>query len=167
MVKTFLAAAIPMAIVIWSLETRRLGRWPKVSLCSLGLLLLGVVGFVTTDHMFLGGEPWHDRSPWKEGLLLLTMLVGMAVRSLDEAIEIRRQRIAKLRKQGKLRRKPKLLLDRWDFSRPFLVSVPTFGGLLSQVGEQTLGWVVVVLAFQTGFFWQTILKKSEPKLEAE
>jgi hypothetical protein len=35
----------------------------------------------------------------------------------------------------------------------------TFGALLTQVGESKLTVAVIVLAFQTGFFWQTIIKQ--------
>jgi hypothetical protein len=48
-----------------------------------------------------------------------------------------------------------------------LFSVMTFGALLTQVGESRLTVAVIVLAFQAGFFWQTILKQpSEPRDEA-
>jgi hypothetical protein len=53
------------------------------------------------------------------------------------------------------------VLDPWDFSRPFLVSVATFGGLLSQIGDRRLDWATLALSFQTGFFWQTLLKRKQ------
>jgi hypothetical protein len=54
-------------------------------------------------------------------------------------------------------------VDRWDFVYPMLFAVPTFGALLSQIQAQALASTHVVLAFQTGFFFQTILKRGESK----
>lgn len=159
----FIALGVPVGILIFSLRPGQQHKAVRIAGTLLGLVMLLAVGFFLLGPKLLSGDAWYERSPWKEGLLLLTMLSGMAARSLDQAIEIRSQRIAKLRAAGKLRRKPKLPLDPWDFSRPFLVALPTFGGLLGQIGDQAMGWVLVVLAFQTGFFWQTVLKKSEPE----
>ncbi len=159
-----LILAAPVALILWSLEKPRLGRGFRLLLISVGAVLLGVAGYSSVGPQFLGDGSWYDRSPWKEGMLLLAMLVGMAVRSLDEAIEIRSQRIAELEKKGELKEKPKLDIDAWDFFRPFLVSVPTFGGLLSQVSEEDFSFVVMALAFQTGFFWRTILEKNETRI---
>lgn len=158
----FIALGIPIAILLFALRPGERSKPLRIVGILLGLIFLFGVGYFLLGPTLLTGDAWYERSPWKEGLLLLTMLFGMAARSLDQAIEIRSQRIAKLRAEGRLRRKPKLPLDPWDFSRPFLVALPTFGGLLGQAGEQTMGWVLIVLAFQTGFFWQTVLKKSEP-----
>lgn len=158
----FLSLGIPVALLLWILRSSRVGKTLRIVGVLLALVLLVGAGLFIASPTVLSGDPWFDRSPWKESLLLVTMLIGMAARSLDQAIEIRSQQIAQLRAAGKLRRKPRLPLDPWDFSRPFLVALPTFGGLLGQIGDQVMGWVLLVLAFQTGFFWQTVLKKSDP-----
>lgn len=159
----FVSLGLPLALVFWTFRSPQVGKSLRIGATLLTALLMTTVAFLISPPTFLGpGDSWHGRSPWKEGLLLLAMLSGMAARSLDQAIEMRSQQIEQLRAAGRLRRKPKLHLDAWDFSRPFLVALPTFGGLLGQVAEQTLGWALFVLAFQTGFFWQTVLKKSEP-----
>ncbi len=168
MAMTFLLLGVPVALLIWTLGSGGPRAWWlrwTLRLTAVALLAVGIV--VSRGPIMLSDVSWFDRSPWKESVLLLTMLAGMAARSLDQAIEIRSQRIAQLRAAGKLRRKPKLRLDRWEFSRPFLVALPTFGGLLGQIGAQALGWVLVVLAFQTGFFWQTVLTKSDPSKAGE
>ena len=109
--------------------------------------------------MFLGEVAWYDRFPYREIILFLIMLTGMVARTLTLAIERRRKVIAQLSEGGAQFEKPGLDLDVWEFSYPFLVSVLTFGGLLSQIGDEQLSLLVLVLAFQTGFFWQTVLKR--------
>jgi hypothetical protein len=99
------------------------------------------------------GAHWVDESPFRELLLFALMLSGMAARVLSLAIERRGAA-----KDNKL---PPVTVDRWEFVYPMLFAVPTFGALLSQVQAETLTLVNVVLAFQTGFFWQTILKRGE------
>ena len=157
----FLALGIPLAFVI--LGTRAEGPSVRFGLIITGVLASLLVAVYLGEETFLSSTPWYQESPWKEGILLFAMVLGMAARSLDQAIELRRERISELEKsEGEsLEEKPKLTLDPWDFSRPFLVALPTFGALLSQVDGEVLSWMLVVLAFQTGFFWQTILKRSQ------
>lgn len=158
----FVILGLPLALLFWVWRRPQLGKWLSIGAAAAALLLVAGIAYFLSPPPRLGPDDWFEQSPWKEGLLLLAMLVGMAARSLDQVIELRSQEIAQLRAAGKPRRKPKLRLDPWDFSRPFLVALPTFGGLLGQISDQLLGWALVVLAFQTGFFWQTVLKKSEP-----
>jgi hypothetical protein len=121
----------------------------------------GVVAFVVTAVFVMyitpGGPPtlgadesWWNTSPAKELLLFGSMLLGMAARVLSVAIEHRKSNPG----EG-------LAVDRWDFVYPMLFAVPTFGAVLSQARTEAVGVVEFVLAFQTGFFWQTILKKGE------
>jgi hypothetical protein len=97
-----------------------------------------------------------NESPLRELILFLVMLLGMMARMLSLAIEQRRTAKAAGRRPN-----PQLglKLDRWDFVYPTLFAVPTFCGLLSQLPAQILSWAILALAFQNGFFWQTILKR--------
>jgi hypothetical protein len=129
-------------------------RWWVAVLVAFALtwtvtLFLGYPGPV-----HLGSQHWYDTSPTRELLLFALMLAGMASRVLSLAIE-----------QHKLGSAPaaNLQINRWDFIYPMLFAVPTFGALLSQLNAEVLSLPNVILAFQTGFFWQTILKKSELK----
>ncbi len=81
----------------------------------------------------------------------------MIARYMTNAIEVRREKISALQKQGGAYSTPSLAFDIWEFSYPLFVSVVTFGGLLSQLKDHTLSLANAVLSFQTGFFWQTIL----------
>jgi hypothetical protein len=97
-----------------------------------------------------------NESPLKELVLFLIMLLGMLARMLSLAIEQHQSAKAAGRR---INPKLGLKLDRWDFIYPTLFAVPTFCGLLSQLPSQALSLAVLALAFQNGFFWQTILKK--------
>jgi hypothetical protein len=97
-------------------------------------------------------DAWTDMmsaSPLHELILFVCLLIGMSARVLSLAIE----------QHGRARNEVGLKINRWQFIYPLLFAVPTFGGLLSQIQAKQLSVTDVVLAFQTGFFWQTILKK--------
>ena len=92
----------------------------------------------------------YDVSPYREFVQFALMLSGMAARVLSTAIERRSVNGNKL---------GPIAVDRWEFVYPMLFAVPTFGALLIQDKSGTLELKDAILAFQTGFFWQTILKR--------
>ena len=49
----------------------------------------------------------------------------------------------------------------WDLAQPFFVSLITFGVLVGRQENQTL-LTNLLLGFETGFFWQTILASRSP-----
>jgi len=132
-------------------------RWWSRSICALVLTAV-IVGLLSLaafrGRVFLGNDSWFEQSPIREMILFAFLLFGMMTRVLSLAIEERK---------GAGEQSSNLKLSRWDFVYPMLFAVPTFGGLLSQVGVQALSLTNIVLSFQTGFFWQTILKRAEPK----
>jgi hypothetical protein len=129
-------------------------RWWVRALIALAAtaLVMSMMAFPNSPSLGPGAHWWNE-SPLRELLLFALMLSGMAARVLSLAIERRGAA-----KDGKL---PPVTVDRWEFVYPMLFAVPTFGALLSQAQAETLTLVNVVLAFQTGFFWQTILKRAE------
>jgi hypothetical protein len=102
------------------------------------------------------GGAWFNRSPFRELILFMAMVFGMVARVLSVAIEHRNN--VEFERRGPVK------VDRWDFIYPMLFAVPTFGALLSQAGTEKIDVIIGTLAFQTGFFWQTILKKGEASL---
>ncbi len=52
-----------------------------------------------------------------------------------------------------------LSFDRWQFVRPALVAPIIFLAVWKTVGSQPLGVEPILLSFQNGFFWQTVLSK--------
>jgi hypothetical protein len=106
---------------------------------------------------FLGeGDAWYERSPMKEAIAFSLMLLGMTARYFTKAIEERRAKYT-----ADPTKKHSIRFDFWEFSYPLFVSVITFGVLLQQLGSEELNLANLVLSFQTGFFWQTILGRSD------
>jgi len=90
-------------------------------------------------------------------ILFVSMLIGMAVRYFTKAIEERRDKLIKWRTSGSGGKRPTLEIDKGEFAYPLLLSAITFGALLSQLKSDQVTLENVLLSFQTGFFWQTLL----------
>ena len=155
---SFIILGFIVALGIWTYE-RTIWNW----LIRLALLFCISILFVLTAYMFrpvrfLNDMPWYDTSHYREIIFFLVMLTGMVSSTLSRAIKDRRQEIARLKKSGSQFETPGLVIDRWDLLHPFLFSLVTFGGLLSQIEDQLFSLASVTLSFQTGFFWQTVLK---------
>ena len=159
---TIIVLGVFVALSIWIIQTTRFGWKTKaIALIVLSLVFIGFASLIQPES-FLGNTAWYNRTPYKEICFLVLMLLGMVVRYFAYAIEQRRDRIAQLRKGGEPDSKLSLQFDVWEFSYPLLFSVVTFGGLLGQVKDGNLTVANVMLSFQSGFFWQTLLKKSAP-----
>jgi hypothetical protein len=156
----FLIVGVFVAIALWVLQRRKIG--PRVKILLAIVSTVGLVGLlaILAEGNFLGATAWYDRSPYKEICFLLFMLVGMVVRYLASAIEERRATIKEFEKNGQRDAKVKLRFDAWEFSYPLLFSVVTFGGLLTQIKDGNISAANLILSFQNGFFWQSLLKKS-------
>ena len=125
----------------------------------LGGLALGTTVAVVNEPEFLGpSRSWFDLSPWRDLLLFTALLAGMAARSMTEAIERRRLVIEAARVSGKKVHNPRLKLDPWEFSYPLFVSVVVFEGVRQATGNAST-LTALLLSFQNGFFWQTILRR--------
>jgi hypothetical protein len=134
---------------------------------SFGVLALAtgavVAALLWSDNgvVFEGGSQlFWTRSPWKELLLFLAMVLGMTSKYLWDLIEVRRSKNAVLRPD-----EPKVGIefDVWDFVQPLLVSALVFVSVLSTIKDVTL--MSFLFSFQNGFFWQSVLKqKAGPNL---
>lgn len=80
--------------------------------------------------------------PLISAALFLAMLLGITAKWLWDALESRRGR-------------RKLRLDGYSLLQPFLVSPIVFGGVIA-ITHVTLDVAGALLAFQNGFFWQTV-----------
>jgi hypothetical protein len=143
-----------ITLILLALSTR-----PRIP--TLLRILLGIFGgtlFVSAYFLSpatLGSDIWYDRDPWKEVITFAVMILGMVCRTLSQAIEQRRVLTVADKSSHPIG------IDKWDMIYPFLVSFITFGGLLSQIREQTMGLTMLVFAFQNGFFWQTLIGRLE------
>ena len=120
-----------------------------IVVCLVGVLVLGYSPGIRMG----GGLSWYDRPPSKEGIVLVVMLLGMGGKYLFDAIERRRRKVQDGDPTAGLE------FDRWEFVQPFVVSFIVFGAFWSTHGNEELSMNNLVISFQNGFFWQTVLKK--------
>jgi hypothetical protein len=92
-------------------------------------------------------------SPWKELILFGSMVAGMMSKYLWDLIEVRRS----LRLKRGLEVKVPIGFDIWECIQPLLVAGIVFTTVLSTA--KTLTFPLILLSYQNGFFWQTILRK--------
>jgi hypothetical protein len=138
-------------------------EWPgaKQVLFILALILVGLVGYLSVELLVPGdnqvihkgvGEALSNL-PWQDIMMFFSMLLGMASKYLFDIIgEKKRRRIA---------------FNKWQFLKPFLVSPIIFGTILSQVPEKMPVFTLLILSYQNGFFWHTLLYKFVPGKEIE
>ena len=143
---------------IWVLERREWRRLIRFSLVAFTSMIFIIAAYILSDRVFLDHKPWYDMSPFRDIILFMIMLFGMVARTLSRAIEKRNKKVKLLEKENVDFTKPKIELDLWDFTYPVLFSFVTFGVLLSQIEQQVMGLMSIILAFQNGFFWKTVLK---------
>ncbi len=128
----------------------------RILLAATSMILAVLFFLVAQDSAgsFLSADNWFARSPVREIILFLIMGTGMIARMLSIAIEERSARRAKL---DGAQAAPPLRFDGWDMLYPFLSSSICFGALAESVSSMELNIPVFLLAFQNGFFWQTVL----------
>jgi hypothetical protein len=138
-------------------------EWPgaKQVLFILVVLLAGLVGYLALDMLVIednqvipkGVGEIFANLPWQDIGMFFSMLLGMASKYLFDMIgEKKRRRIA---------------FNKWQFLKPFLVSPIIFGTILSQVPEKMPVFTLLILSYQNGFFWHTLLYKAGPGKEQE
>jgi hypothetical protein len=128
-------------------------------LSAFGIIIVGGILVWINAHFV---SPSVGGAPIGEILLFFIMLLGMMASYLTKQIEERRAKIQEKRKVGD--GSPTALnFDVWEFLYPMLVSVITFGAILQGIGEKAIDIQALILSFQTGFFWQTVLARSTPK----
>jgi DMSO reductase anchor subunit len=136
-------------LALVSLRARVL-RWSLSG--ALGLLVLAFFIFSHQHVSTMGPNHTFQASPLKELIFFAAMILGMVAKYFWDLIEERR----KTTPDDRSGRRP-LHFDTWEFIQPLLVSGIVFAALLSMLKELTLP--SVLLSFQNGFFWQTVLKK--------
>jgi hypothetical protein len=160
MIFPLLATGVSLSIVIWLAQRKSMPAWLRGTGSIVAILAGVLAAYISArDTSYLGEESWYDASPWREIIFLLLMLIGMASRYFTHAIEQRREEVKRLKAEGQDASKVRLQFDVWEFSYPLFFAVVTFGGLLGQIQDGGVTLTHLVLSFQTGFFWQTLIKK--------
>jgi hypothetical protein len=123
-----------------------------IFICS--IIILGALIYVLIDIFILQSRNgitkgnFFAKIPWLEIGLYLIMLVGMASKYLFDVI-------------GDKKRK-KIKFNKWQFIKPFLVSPMIFGAVYAMIPETTSALLLLIFAYQNGFFWHTVLNKIAP-----
>lgn len=157
----FLTYGLVLALMIWIVQRKTINLIFRILIPMVIFLILFLV-FYLFKPVFLGDEVWYNQTPYIETIFFFLMLFGMASRYLTKSIEDRREKILRSKEKNKSIQEIqaiKLEFDLWEFSYPFFFSVITFGLLLKQIDIAEITTSNVILSFQTGFFWQTVLKK--------
>jgi len=151
-VQYFIAMLLIGATFLLILTVR--GRFLRWSLLATLVLLATFLALGTTGQVLQrGSHHWYQASPAKEFIFFSAMVLGMIAKYFWDLIEERRRTHGD--DNGK-KRKP-LNFDAWDCIQPLLLSGIVFAGILSMLNELT--FPSVLLSFQNGFFWQTVLKR--------
>jgi hypothetical protein len=159
----FILAGFLIALALF-LSTRISSLYGKAAILVAGIALfiigdLFIAGF-DGDAQSLGPDSWYNAAPFREIILYALMLSGMAAYAITNAIDERRPKLAAWRQAGGTGPRPTVEIDLWEFFYPFIISFITFGVLISQLSNPiALSVSALVIAFQTGFFWQTIISK--------
>jgi hypothetical protein len=77
--------------------------------------------------------------------LYLTMLLGMAAKYLYDAIGENNT----------------LKFQKWQLFKPMLISPIVFGAIYGNTGDEASKYLLLVFAFQNGFFWKTVLDRRQ------
>jgi len=131
-------------------------EWPggKQVLFILAFLLVGWLGYLAVDILVLedgtviskGAGEILANLPWQDIGMFFAMLVGMASKYLFDIIGEKKKR--------------RITFNKWQFLKPFLVSPIIFGTILTQVPEKMPVFTLLILSYQNGFFWHTLLYKA-------
>lgn len=119
------------------------------SVLILGLLLFFGITYLLeeTDIIEKGDSSFLTQIPWLEIGLYFSMIAGMAAKYFYDAI-------------GTGRRK-KITFRKWRFLKPMFVSPLVFGTVYASMDKIESIVLVLLFAFQNGFFWQTVMNKPE------
>jgi len=108
------------------------------------VLVLTNYGYLISKGFILKGSPIIDEVPWIEIGVYFAMLLGMAAKYFYDAIG-----------EGN-----KIVIQKYQLIKPFLVSPIVFGMIYGGLGENTPALMLLIFSFQNGFFWQTVLVKA-------
>ena len=148
----FIVSILLLISVFWmrrrvSLVWRLLGLILLISFFTFDIWIFPV----TTRSVDLA---WYEQAPYKHLISLSFLVAGMASKVLYDAIDALRLR------KSKGEASTRLQIDNWDFVQPFLVAFIVFGAFWQLHGQESLNLTWLVLSYQNGFFWQTILRRS-------
>ncbi len=120
---------------------------------TLVFLVIEIITAKSTGEISKGAVDIMAEVAWVEIGMYFAMVLGMISKYIFDAIGNR--------KRGRLK------LYKWQILKPILVSPIIFAGIYTQLPEKTAPFILILLSFQNGFFWHTLLYKLFPEDEQE
>ena len=120
-----------------------------LSTLLLGLILYFGISLVLENIGIIekGDSSFLAHIPWIEIGLYFSMIAGMASKYFYDAIGTGR--------------KKKIVIRKWQLFKPIFISPLVFGTIYASIERIASVALLLVFAFQNGFFWQTVLNKSD------
>jgi len=99
--------------------------------------------------------PWYNKTPYKQLLTFVILLLGIISKHILDTLKANDKEIVNQnkRKYNIFRRLVKLFL------KPFIASVIVFSIFWQAHGNEQLTFNYLIISFQNGFFWQTLIGK--------
>lgn len=141
-------------LIITFVFSRELSGIFKIALLLL-LLFFSIATFWVLETKIPVRSPdqsWYEITPWKQIVLVISTLFGMISNYLLEYFQAR---IDTKKSGGK--RMPKFIWEK--IALPFIVAILVFGYFWEQHGKEPINVRIMLISFQNGFFWQTVLEK--------
>lgn len=160
----YIATGIIVSLALFIIRWRRGSAAVVLTTLLVSAIAVTIALILLPVRKSLGGEAWYQIEPYCWILVYIVMLLGMAASVLTKAIDERNAKLARCTKDEK-KKQIKLSIDFYDFLYPFLISFITFGSVYSHLGEKQMALMSFILAFQTGFFWETIVNTMKSKHE--
>lgn len=157
----FIGNGLIIAFLIWIITNSHIINLFKI-LISISLVCAFIfLTFVSSPLPTLSTDgPLINLTPYKEIIFYCFMIIGILFRMLSKAIDDYSKELKKWQKD-KGNQKPKVEFDPWvSVVNPIILSVASFGLLLSQIRSQKVTLMSLILCFETGFFWQTTARKN-------
>lgn len=144
----YLILSVIGVLSVLLLKTR--WRFSRQLVFVVGLLLSGIVVYIAQDFarrpevIEKGALEVLAAIPWREVSLYLVMIAGMASKYIYDMIDAGNG----------------VSLQKWQFIKPICVSPIVFASVYTVVGKESSTVLLLLFAFQNGFFWQSILYKN-------
>jgi hypothetical protein len=98
-------------------------------------------------------EIWYQNTPWKHAILFVVMLLGMVTNYFFELVQAR----IKAKESNGQVQLPKFIWEKLVL--PLLIAGILFGYFWGEHSHEPMELTVILISYQNGFFWQTILAK--------
>jgi hypothetical protein len=147
MFNTFFILGSIASFIVWFFQRKKMVRAIKIVIILLIFSLSTILIFYTEPLYLSASKIWYNRSPWFDFLLFSFMILGMIAQYFVSIIEKKREN-----------KENKINFDIWEFSYPMFFSVFTFSYLIGVLEIKNFNLGNIIIAFQTGFFWQSIVR---------